>query len=603
MQGKKRLLWQLYPAFLFIGLISIIPVTWYATNTLEAFFLKQTSDDLAARAHMTEDRILPLLEPLDEKAIDALCKSMGKRANTRITVISPAGRVYGDSLSDPSTMDNHRERPEVVAAFSTGRGHSLRFSKTLQKKLMYLGIAVRRNNRPVAVVRTSIPVETINEVISGIQGKIALAALLIALISAGLSFIVSRRISRPMEVIRRAAESCSIGNFDAVFPATNIEEIEKVSTAMKEMAAGIRDRVETITRQHNELEAVLGSMLEGVIAIDLEGHILSINGAAARLFDTRRLKAPGMTIEELARNTRLSRFVEKALQKSDSIREDIPIRTGDGDRVLNARSTSLMDSRGGRIGILLVMEDVTRIRELENMRRDFVANVSHEIKTPITAIKGFVETLTDSAMETGDARRFLGIIQKHTHRLEAIIDDLLSLSRIERESEDTEIIREKSNIGEVLESAVQLCRVKTGARGVQVKVDCPQNLTVAANAHLLEQALVNLLDNAIRYSPAGEEILLKARSDGEVLEISVSDNGCGIAPEHIPRLFERFYRVDKGRSRSNGGTGLGLAIVKHIVQVHRGEITVCSDPGKGSTFTIRLPGNRHGDGSRLPSCR
>jgi two-component system phosphate regulon sensor histidine kinase PhoR len=589
MAKQRSLLWQLYPAFLFIALLSIVSVIWYADSSLKGFYLDQTSLDLEARARLVEDRILPLLEPLNRKAVDEVCKSMGKRAGTRITVIGPTGLVYGDSHHDPLTMDNHGTRPEVKEALKKGKGRSIRFSRTLQRELMYTGIAVRRGGGIVAVVRTSIPVDAVDAFLHGIQIKIALAGLIIALISAALIYLASRRMSRPLENIRGVAEAYSRGQFDARIPASNIRELDEIAGNMKRMADEMRERIETITRQRNELDAVLNSMIEGVIAVDLEGRILNINGRAARLFHIDPAKGAGMIIGELSRTPRLAGFVALALRERDAFEEDMAIRVGAEDRTLNLRSTSLLDSEGERIGTLLVIADVTRIRELENVRRDFVSNVSHEIKTPITAVKGFVETLLDGALDNpDDARRFLGIIEKHTRRLETIVEDLLSLSRIEQEDELAKMVFEELGLRSVLESSIHLCKGKAESKGIRVSLECPETLMTKGNARLMEQAVVNLLDNAIQYSPGESSILVRARDEGSEITISVADEGCGIASEHTERIFERFYRVDRGRSRAAGGTGLGLAIVKHIVQAHSGEVSVASRPGEGSTFTIHL---------------
>ncbi len=586
---KKRLLWQLYPAFLFIVFLSIIPVTWYAGTSLKSFYLDQTSLSLESMAHLAEGRVLPLLEPLNRKKIDEVCKSMGKKAGIRITVIEPGGIVYGDSRHDPLTMDNHRTRPEIRKAMREGEGKSIRFSRTLQREFMYRAVALRNGGRIIAVVRTSIPVDVVDSVLHGIEMKIALAGLFIAVIAAGLSFLVSRHMTRPLEKIRVVAEVYSEGDFAARIPAFKVRELDAIAKSMKKMADGMRRRIETITRQANEMNTILSSMIEGVIAVDPDGRILSINEAAGRLFHSAPARSTGLTIEELSRNPRLAGFVSRALRERDAVEEDMAIRVDAKDRILNIRSTSLLDSEGGRIGTLLVMTDVTRVRELENIRRDFVANVSHEIKTPITAVKGFVETLLDGALKNpDDERRFLGIIEKHTRRLEAIVEDLLSLSRIEREGEVAKMVFEEFRLRNVLDSAIQICKEKAGPKGIKVSLDCSEMLLTKGNARLLEQAVVNLLYNAIQYSPRESTILVRAWKEDTETRISVVDQGCGIGPEHIPRIFERFYRVDRGRSRSVGGTGLGLAIVKHIVQAHGGKISVESTPGKGSTFTIHL---------------
>lgn len=589
MRKKKRLLWQLYPAFLLTALLSIIPVTWYAAGSLKQFFLKQTTLDLEARAHMVEDRILPFLDPLDRKAVDAACKGVGKSASTRITVIGPSGEVYGDSYADPATMENHLNRPEVRAAFETGKGQAVRYSSTLQKELMYVGIAVHKNARTIAVIRASVPVSSVNVAVRGMQEKIALAGLFIALLSAAASLLVSRLISRPIEEIRNVAETYSAGDFEASPPLSNIKEIGDLSRAMKGMAGSIHDKIRTITRQRNELDTVLNSMVEGVIAIDLNERILSINGTAARLFHVQERKSAGKSIQELARNTHLFGFVRRALREDSPFEEDIAIWTDNKDRILHARASFLLDAEGKRIGALLVLGDVTRVRRLENIRREFVANVSHELKTPITAVKGFVETLLDGALDNpNDARRFLDIIQKHAGRLEAVIEDLLRLSRIEQEAENGQVQFEETGLKAVLESAVLLCREKAESKGTEVRLDCDEGIRAMANPRLLEQAVWNLIDNAIQYSPGGTKVLVKAADEAEGIKISVTDQGPGISPEHIPRIFERFYRADKGRSRALGGTGLGLAIAKHIIQAHGGKITVESAVGKGSTFIIHM---------------
>ena len=591
MAKKRRMLWQLYPAFLFIALLSIVSVTWYSGSFLKSFYLREVSLDLEARARLVEDRILPLLIPLNKKRIDEICKSMGKRAEIRITVIGPDGKVYGDSHHDPLTMDNHGTRPEVRAAMREGTGEAIRFSRTLQRKLMYKGVVVRKGKSIAGVLRTSIPVDTVDKALHAIQLRIVLAGLFIALVSAGMSFLVSRYTSRPLEEIRRVAEAYSKGDLGARAPVSKIKEIDEIAGTMKGMADSLRERIETITRQRNELSTVLSSMMEGVIAVDLQGRILSINGTAARLFHVDPENGVGMMIEELSRNPMLAGFVTRALHEQDTFEEDMNIRVGtEDDRILNLRSTSLLDANGERIGTLLVIADVTRVRKLENMRRDFVANLSHEIKTPITTIKGFVETLLDGALENpDDALRFMGIIEKHTRRLEALVEDLLTLSRIEQEGEFAKTAFDEFNLRGVLNSALQLCLTKAEAKGITASLDCPEVLPARGNAGQIEQAVVNLLDNAINYSPRESSIRVNARKkDAETVIISVTDQGYGIAPEHIQRIFERFYRVDKGRSRAVGGTGLGLAIVKHIVQAHGGEIFVESTPGKGSTFTIHL---------------
>ena len=589
MPKKKRLLWQLFPSFLLITLISLLIVTWYASRSLKHFFLEQTASDLAVRAHLLEKQILEYLNPLDAKSVDLLCKETGKRASTRITIILPSGEVIGDSEEDPASMDTHIDRPEVIQALSSRLGTSIRYSRTLEKTMMYVGVPIRKNSQILAVVRTSIPVSAIDEALKSIQNKILIGGLIIAAIAAILSLLISRSITRPIELIKKWAESIARGEFQSRPPIDGSEEISGLSQAMNQMATQLRDRIDTIMRQRNEIEAMFSSMIEGVFAVDTEEHIISMNQAAAKMFACNPSEVQGRTIQEVIRNTIMHQFVKDALSSQEPVEKDINLYS-DGERILNMHGTVLRDANMSRIGALIVFNDVTRLRRLENIRRDFVANVSHEIRTPITAIKGFVETLHYGEVKNPEeTKRFLNIIEKHVDRLEAIIEDLLTLSKIEQDTERKETVLTEGRVKDVLQTAIQLCVAKATAKNIQIKLSCKQAITAKINPALLEQAIVNLLDNAIKCSDTDSVVRLRASQTENEIVISVHDQGCGIEKEHLPRIFERFYRVDKARSRQLGGTGLGLAIVKHITQAHGGRVSVESTPGKGSTFEIHLP--------------
>jgi two-component system phosphate regulon sensor histidine kinase PhoR len=342
-------------------------------------------------------------------------------------------------------------------------------------------------------------------------------------------------------------------------------------------------------RQRNEIEAVLSSMVEGVIAVDMEERVISMNHAAQKMLGCDSAEAQGRSIQEVVRNTVLQDFVKNTLSSQKAVEKDIAL-SSDGDRFLNGHGTLLCDAEGRQIGAVIVLNDVTRLMRLEKIRREFVANISHEIKTPITAIKGFVETLRDGALENQeDAERFLEIIGKHVDRLEAIIEDLLSLSRIEQVAEREEILLDEGRLKDVLETAIQVCEASAMAKKIEIELSCAEDAVARFDLPILEQAIVNLIDNAIKYSSEGKTVWVEAIQTGNETLISVRDQGCGIEKQHLSRLFERFYRVDKARSRQLGGTGLGLAIVKHIAQAHGGHVTVESIPGRGSTFSIHLP--------------
>ncbi|MBW1771731.1 MAG: PAS domain-containing protein [Deltaproteobacteria bacterium] len=592
MANKRPLLWHLFPSFALIILVSVVAVTWYASTSLKEFFLQQTASDLKARARLFERQAVIYFSPVDENKIDQLCKRAGEAASTRITVILSSGRVVGDSMEAPRSMDNHMDRPEIVGARTRAVGSSTRHSRTLNRKMMYVAVPVKREGRLVGYIRTAIGVETIDIALREVRLRIAFSALVIAIFGAILSFLAARRIAGPIKEIEKSAQCFARGELDCRVPVSNLTEIGSLSETLNQMAGELQERIHTITAQRNELEAVLSSMVEGVLAVDMDEKIMNMNHAAARFFGCSPDAAVGRTIQEVVRNTDLQRFVGKALSSEVRVEQDIALFS-DGERILGAHGTPLRGAGEHREGTLIVLEDVTRLRRLENIRKDFVANVSHEIKTPVTAIKGFVETLGDGAMQNPeDAKRFLGIIDRHVDRLEAIIEDLLSLSRIEQEEEKEEILLANHPIRDVLVSAIQVCQPKAKRKNVAISLSCSEDLSAEINATLLEQAIVNLLDNAIKYSHVDSEIRVSAKQNDQDILIDVRDQGMGIEKQHLSRLFERFYRVDKARSRKLGGTGLGLAIVKHIVQVHRGRVAVDSVPGHGSTFSIHLPSPR-----------
>jgi two-component system phosphate regulon sensor histidine kinase PhoR len=574
-----------------ITLISLLAASWYASEAMRHFFLDQTATDLKARAALLEKQITGLLLPLQKNAVDSICKEAGRLSATRITVILPDGTVIGDSRETPRLMDNHANRPEIITALAGQTGRSLRFSKTLMQRMLYVAVPVKDRQSVVAVLRTSLPATAVETEIRSIQLKIALGGCIIALLAAGISWVVSRRISHPIEQMKKSAEQFAGGDLShrLVSPAT--EEMAGLADAMNQMAAQLGDRIETIISQRNQLETVLASMLEGVIAVDTEERIVTINRAAAQLFENEPANCQGKSIEEVIRSPAMQQFIRHSLRNKSPSEEDITVFQNE-ERVIDVKGSPLLDTNQHQIGTLMVFHDVTQLRRLENMRRDFVANVSHEIKTPLTAIKGFVETLQQGNVEKAhEKERFLGIIQKHVDRLNAIVEDLLALSRIEQEDERKEIKFEKVNLSDLFRAAIQLCRPKAEEKKIRIDLDCEKDATAIFDPALIEQAVVNLLDNAIKYSDSQSSITLKSHQQNSEVIISVQDHGIGIAQKHLPRLFERFYRVDRARSRNMGGTGLGLAIVKHISQAHGGHVSVESKLGEGSCFSIHLPQN------------
>lgn len=586
MTSKKRLLWQLYPSYLLITLFALVIVSLFALNSLSGFFYEEKSSDLVSRAHLIKIKISELVHSGDFKAVDDECKRSGHDSKTRLTVILPSGVVIGDSENDPKTMDTHNDRPEIAQALSGKTGTSIRKSSTLKLNMMYVAIPVLKENEVLAVVRTSVSVSSIDAEMRKTRLTIGAVGIFAALLAAMVSLMVARRITRPIEDMTQGAEQFETGNLKHRLYVPESFELGALAQAMNRMADQLDGRIKTETRQKNELIAVLSGMVEGVIALDSQDNIISINSAAASFFKVNTPSPSGKNISDLVRNLTFLDFFNKARNVMDSPEADIPLND-QGKRTIHIRTAPLLDEKSSRSGTLIVFSDVTILRRLETMRRDFAANVSHEIKTPLTSIRGFVETiLTDRDQLSDNQRHFLEIIDKNVNRLMAIIDDLLQLARIEKEG--SELRWDNSRLRPVLENAIQTIKAEAEKKNIRITLDCDDQLSVGMDSSMIEQAVVNLIDNAVKYTENNGEVSVFASRDNMV-KIHVSDTGYGIENEHLPRLFERFYRTDKARSRQQGGTGLGLAIVKHIMLAHKGDVTVESTPGKGSAFTLHLP--------------
>jgi two-component system, OmpR family, phosphate regulon sensor histidine kinase PhoR len=586
----KRLLWRLYPSYLFITLLALLAVSWYFSITMKEFFLRQKVDELEARALLFKEMFTSFMSLEKPHEINQFCKKIGSHSGIRITVIIPSGKVIGDSGEDPDRMENHGRRPEVVSALSANIGDEIRYSSTLQERMLYVAIPVENEDSIVAVIRTAMSLALIDTTFESITYKIIGAGVLVAFLAAGISFFVSRRLSLPLERMTQGAQLFAKGELSHRLYIPKTQEMANLAVALNQMANQLDERIKSVIKHRNELEAVLSSMKEGVIAFDLDERILRINQVAAAMLNKDPWEMENRSIQEVIRNSELQKFTKNALKNGDGLECDI-VFYQDKEQVLNVHSTALLDAKEERIGILVVLNDVTRLRRLENMRQDFVANVSHEIKTPLTAILGFVETLLqDCEKNPENTRRFLFIIDRHVHRLVAIIEDLLNLSRIERDSQRKEIAMVHAPVEDVIKTAVQMLEARAEEKKIRIDFKCEDSLSADMDTPLMEQAVVNLLDNAIKYSEPGGTIEINAAKKHDGVQISIRDYGIGIGKEHLPRLFERFYRVDKARSRKLGGTGLGLAIVKHIIQAHNGQVNVESNPGKGSMFTLHLPG-------------
>ena len=585
---KRRLFFQIFPSFLLIILIIIIALSWYVSSSIRTFYLDETSSKLEARANLVREYILKK-DLLDSKNLNVECRELAVLSNTRITVVSKTGKVLADSDENPYLMDRHSDRLEIIEALNGRTGTSVRYSFTLNQDMMYLAIPVYEKDIITAVVRLSFPLTFIEEALWQIQERIIIGGIIIAVLAAFLSFIISRRISRPLERIRKGAERFARGKFDKKLYGRGSVEISSLAETLNTMAKQLDERIRTLSKQRNEQEAMLRSMVEGVIAVDMDERIILINKAAGNFFQISAKDCSKKLISEVIRNTSLQEFIRYALKSNKRTKTEITIFQ-EKDLVLEIRGSALQDVKGNQIGTLIVMNDITQFRQLESMRSEFVANVSHELKTPITSIKGFVETLQDGEVKDPDKIiQFLDIIAKQTDRMNAIIDDLLKLSRIEQQKESSDIQLSQNKICDIIIGAVQDCKSQTAQKRISINIDCDDNLSANINPLLLRQAIINLVDNSIKYSDTGSNIEITVFEKKKKIVISVRDWGCGISNEHHHRLFERFYRVDKARSHGLGGTGLGLAIVKHIAAIHNGKVSVESESGKGSTFSIHLP--------------
>jgi two-component system, OmpR family, phosphate regulon sensor histidine kinase PhoR len=591
MQKGRKLLWRLYFPYVMTSFVCLVALSWYAIDLLREINRQRDFAALKAQAVMLDKFLEERFSAEQFGKIDDALKEIAVKTQARLTVVLPSGRVVADSQEELSRLGDLSGRPEIREALKGKEASVTRHSFHRDAEWSYVAVPLIIDGRIVGVVRSAMP-NTILPTGIPTMGAIMLAgALAIAILFGGVSLYLSRAITKPVLELKQVVAGFSDGDLKHRIEVDDWAEFNALTDATYSMAANLQQRLDAVTEQRNELEAVLTGMVEAVLVFDTKERIIRVNRAAERLFQIAEPKVKGRSVQEAVRNTELHQFVGHTLSKDDPGEREIVI-LGDPDVFLQAHGARLVNAQEQKIGGLVVLNDVTRLKALENIRRDFVANVSHELKTPITSIKGFLETLKEGAIKDPEnAERFLDIIIRHTERLDTIIEDLLSLSRIERESERGEIALEKGSVREVIDAVGRACLRAARKKNISLECDVEEDLSAKFNARLLEQALVNLVDNAIKYSEPEKKVELEAKKAGSEIVITVRDQGCGIPKEHLQRIFERFYRVDKGRSRKEGGTGLGLSIVKHIVNSHRGRIDVESSPGRGSAFSIHLPVN------------
>ena len=534
-----------------------------------------------------ENTPLPALSP---EIIDPIADRLGEQCGARVTVVRDDGVVAGDSsipLSSVPLMENHGDRPEILEAVASGIGNSIRYSNTLETDMAYVAVPFR-TEQAIGVVRVALPLQQFQWIESHIW-KIVLAALGIGLLlSVVLSWGTERLVSRPIERMTEVARRQAGGDLEVTASAPAHVELSSLAAALNEMAAQSKERLSRIREENAQLEAVLSGMAEGVLVTSAEGRILMVNPAFKRMMDVDAWCLNKRPIE-VVRNHDLQSVVDAAIVSAPSLQEDavFDLTLEWNQRIFQVHLTPIRIGEQLH-GVVAVFHDMTELRRLEQVRKDFVANVSHELRTPLTSIKGFVETLLDGAMEdTAALRRFMTSIQHHADRLQALVEDLLQLSSIESGRYEVEFMscqldRVSERVAEIF--AKQIDR-KQLALSLQFETDKPAR----GDPELMERALSNLVDNAVKFTEKGGSIAIGTEERGDEIVLSVADTGPGIPSDALPRIFERFFRVDRARSRALGGTGLGLAIVRHTMELLNGRAWVESRLGEGATFYLSLP--------------
>jgi two-component system phosphate regulon sensor histidine kinase PhoR len=588
---KKKFFWEIFTHYSLIILLALGFLILMESLVVNRLLYRHTELELQDIASVLESDLLAG-DSFNHPRIQELCTIAGSVKRMRITVVDASGLVLGDSENDPALMENHASRPEVHQALHGKAGTSIRTSTTLNDKMFYLAVPLEKDGLVKGVLRVSRSVRYIDEIRNSILYRSMIAGILVLVFALFSSIVVARKIDGPVSKLEKAARDFAAGNFGVKIHIRNPEELHNLGVAMNTMAELLAERITTVSNQRNQLEAILANMTEPVILLDEDLVITRLNKAASSLFSLDTHYTRQITLIEAIRNVELYDLARQTISGKQFVEKSLTL-TGNKDLHLQVHATPLMNDQGSCSGILMVMNNITRLVTLENIRKDFVANVSHELKTPITAIQGFVEILGSGTLNDPVKKgEYLGIIAKQAERMNSIISDLLQLSGLEN-YELKPAVKEECLLVQKLENARKNCILLANRKKIDIEIKGDATLKVLVNGFLIEQAITNLVDNALKYSPEGHPVVIHFHPLADRtgwFEIQVVDRGSGIPAAELPHVFERFYRVDKARSRELGGTGLGLSIVKHIVQAHNGEILVESEFGSGSCFTTRFPG-------------
>jgi two-component system, OmpR family, phosphate regulon sensor histidine kinase PhoR len=569
----------------------------YLTRALERLAIEALEARLTSAARLLHDEARGLVRGRAPAGrLYAFTRRAAGEADLRVTVIGADGTVLGDSRVPPtelSAVENHAERAEVRAALAGQVGRALRESATIGAPLFYVALPIRDGDRVIGVLRLALPLAVVTSSLADIHRVLALGGLVALLAALGIAVGVAGRLTRPVIEMESIARRMSEGDFAVHAPVRSPDEIGVLGRALNGLAGHLREKVRDLEEEQAKARAILESMVEGVIAVDGHDHIVVMNERARTIFALGAAPAEGKPFLEVIRNVDLHRVFRESRSGrpgavvARELRLSTPV-----ERMVGVHAAPLRLA-GADVGVVMVLHDVTELRRLERVRTEFVANVSHELRTPLTAIHGYLETLLGGALEEPEhARQFLEIAFRHTERLGRLVNDLTDLSNIELGKVALRL--EPTPLADVVESVLTMIRPRATSGGVALSVDLPSDLpAVRADRDRLAQVLINLVDNGVKYTPAGGQVTVTARGAGPgLVEVRVTDTGVGIPPADLPRVTERFYRVDRARSRELGGTGLGLAIVKHLVLAHGGDLAVESQPGRGTVVRFSLPAAR-----------
>jgi two-component system phosphate regulon sensor histidine kinase PhoR len=575
---KRSIFLKTFGGYLLIIVLLVALVLITAFGYIGRRFLDNQAADQVKMAWALEPTVAAYLDRNALVETEAFFRRFEKQNQVRLTLIRPDGTVLADSQENPERMENHRFRPEVVQALEGRVGRSLRFSDTLRAEMLYIALPLFKEGRVVALLRVSTFVRDIDLTMAGLKRRITETALLITALALVLAFFITRGYTRPIRKMIEASKRIAGGDFEAKVYLRSRDELGQLGASLNAMNDRIRTLFSEVTAQREEIQGILGSMEEGLLVVEPDERIGLANPSFGRMFPVAN--PAGKYYWEVLRNSKLSDLVERSRREKKSQLDRITLQ--ERTYLVHASYIPNIDQ------VVLTVHDITDMASLERLKKDLIANVSHELQTPLTSIKGYAETLEADANGTG--LNYLKIILRNTDRLIAIVRDLLLLSELEDTQDKASAPPfEPVDLKSLVANILKIFDPKARDKGLTLAFEAaPGPTTVTGDAFRLEQMIINLLDNAVKYTEKGGVTIRLAADKGSAV-LEVVDTGVGIPEEHLPRLFERFYVVDKSRSRSLGGTGLGLSIVKHIVLMHRGEISVKSELGRGTTFSVRLP--------------